>query len=60
MRNIHEEQKFMINMFSLMHMDEFVYKEVLKSVKKLHNGKAVDILHIGLEMLKWTGPMVKE
>ena len=47
MWNIQEEQKFMNNMFLPMHMDEFVYKEVLKSVKRLHNGKAADILHIG-------------
>ena len=57
---IQEEQKLIANMFLPMHMDEFVYKEVLKNVKKLHNGKAADILHIGLEMLKWTGSMVKE
>ena len=53
-------ERHMSNMFAIMKMEAFEYKEVMGSVRKLQNGKVANTLHRHSEMTKWASPVSKE
>ena len=50
----------MADMITFMHTEALSIRWQCKNMENLRNGKSAGAFHIRSEMLKWTGPVVKE